>query len=247
MKQTLGLLSLLVFALAFTFASYATAQAPTAPPYCKPCLFYGGDMDPANPTTGYIGNQDTAFAENQAIYIPFRVPPNQNWEVIGLFVNELADQGTNDPRHMNWSISMGVGNGRKGKLIAGGTINDTMTPTGRSFNGFTEYTVLGFLSPTTVVNLTPGVYWMTAIPVCIIENECNANNGNGGGFWLGSVEDVPPPNAVGVEPWDESFMLYPDGGEFYQPVWGEENALCQYFLSCDRFSAGLLGRATAAN
>ena len=243
MKQTLGLLSLLVFA--FTFAIDSTAQAPTAPPYCKPCLFYGGDMDPANPTTGYIGNMN-AVAPNQAIYIPFRVPPNQNWEVIGLFVNELANVSQNEPPNMNWSISRGIAAGRKGQTIASGTIRDTMTPTGRSFNGETEYTILGYLTPTTVVNLTPGVYWMTAVPQCTVEfGVCNG--GPVAGLWLTTVEDVPPPNAVGVEPWDESFMLYPDGGEFYQPVWGEENALCQYFLSCDRFSAGLLGRATAAN
>jgi hypothetical protein len=87
---------------------------------------------------------------------------------------------------------------------------------------------------------------MTAVPVCIIENECNANNGNGPGFFLSTVEDVPAPNAVGVEPWDESFMLFPDQDEFYQPVWGP-TGLCIFAASCDRFSAGLLGRATATN
>ena len=242
MKPTLGLLSLLVFA--FTFASYSTAQAPTAPAYCHPCLFYGGDMDAENPTTGYIGNMN-AVHPNQAVYIPFRVPPNQSWEVIGLFVNELANVSQNEPNTMNWSISKGIGDGRKGQLIAGGTIRDTMTPTGRSFNGETEYTVLGYLTPATVVNLSSGVYWMTAVPNCTVEGGvCNGDNPVAG-LWLTTVEDVPPPNAVGVEPWDESFTLWPDGGEFYAPVWGS-NDMCEFYESCDRFSAGLLGVASAS-
>ncbi len=249
-QRRFTVLAALVFAFnfLFTLATYSLAQAPTAPSYCHPCLFYGGDIDPANPNTGWVGNQNTEAYHNQAVYIPFRVPPNQTWEVIGLFVNELSDTPQNDPPQMNWSISKGIAAGRKGVQIAGGSIDDAMTPTGRTYYGYTEYTVLGYLSPTTIVNLTPGVYWMTAVPDCIIESGiCNASNGNTAGFWLGTVEDVPPPNAVGVEPWDESFMLYPDGGVYYVSISAGEDGICQFAPGCDRVSAGILGRVTVTN
>jgi hypothetical protein len=54
----------------------------TAPPYCHPCLFYGGDFDAANPLSGSIGNMDTLEIQNQETEVPFRIRSGQTWTVI---------------------------------------------------------------------------------------------------------------------------------------------------------------------
>jgi uncharacterized protein YdeI (BOF family) len=46
MKQ---ILVVLAFALLSASALAQDVQKPTPPPYCQPCLFYGGDADFSNP------------------------------------------------------------------------------------------------------------------------------------------------------------------------------------------------------
>ena len=123
-------------------AERSGAGAGTPPPYCNPCLFYGGDFDSNGPYPNALANQDTA-QEGSTMYVPFAVPPNQTWTVTGLFSNNMVTNPDLSPPQIAWSISTGVSQGSPGTLIASGLTKASLTPTGRSWEGMNEYTALG--------------------------------------------------------------------------------------------------------
>jgi len=214
------------------------AQQPTPPPYCKPCLFYGGDFDPSNPNSNTLGNSFTDRYQ-AATYVPFYVPSGITWTIGGVFSNNMSTISFLDPPKVRWSISSGISMGDPGTVIASGENSATWTPTGRAWgNGFfTEYTALAKLMPEQFVTLTTGVYWLTVVPVCT-GADCGDNR-----FYLSDVEDVPAPNHKGIEPNDDSyFVLAPL--YLFAPAWGS-SGVCEG--GCDKFSAGLLGYAKPSN
>jgi hypothetical protein len=235
---------LLVLAVLSASTLAQNAQQPTPPPYCKPCLFYGGDGDFSNPNTSWLANEDVLTGLLQStVYVPFYVPTGQVWTIIGLFSNDTAGEDYILPPRIEWSISSGVSAGNSGNVIASGSANATLTPTGRSIRGALEYTALGHLTPETTVTLTAGVYWMTAVPVCTSDvHACLSENAN---FGISSVEDVPPPNSKGFEPNDLSYISVPSEGVSFMPTAGLGGDCPAGH--CDRFSAGLLGYARPSN
>jgi hypothetical protein len=217
----------------------ALAQTGTPPSYCHPCLFYGGDFDPANGNANGSINQDTIFSGQAVTYVAFYVPAGQIWTIKGLFSNVLSNIQYIIPKQIEWSISTGVSAGNAGTLMASGTAYATWTPTGRTWQGYTEYTALGRLTPATAVTLTtPGVYWMTAVPVCTKQGNAYCRIAN---YLLSDVEDVPAPNHKGVQPRDDAFLDDPGAAFYYVPTWGPSGACGG--VGCNRFSAGLLGDA----
>jgi hypothetical protein len=236
------------FALLSLSALAQKAQEPTPPSYCKPCLFYGGDFDIDGPSPNALLNQDSLDNGQAVVYVPFAVPPNQMWTVAGLFSNNMLLIADLDPPQIQWSISTGISQGNAGTVIASGTAQATLTPTGRGWNGMDEYTALGRLNSDELVTLAPGHYWMTAVPLCTvrsIRSRCS-----GVSYYLSDVEDVPPPHAVGFESTDESYWNVP-GSVYYNFVeTGGPSGLCGQEGGgggCDKFSAGLLGTATLDN
>jgi len=215
------------------------AQQPTPPPYCKPCLFYGGDFDPSGPNPNILSNSFTARSRS-AVYVPFYVPTGQTWTIGGVFSNNMSNISVLDPPELGWTISSGISAGNPGTVIASGTSPATLTPTGRTWQIYTEYTALARFAAGKAVTLTAGVYWMTAVPVCT-GSEC----GSFGGFWLSDVEDVPAPNHKGTQPKDDSLFLWNGGGYFFAPT-GGSTGVCQG-NGCDKFSVGLLGYAAPSN
>lgn len=243
MKRILFSITLLfVFGLS-VLSELASAQTATPPSYCHPCLFYGGDFDESNPAANALSNSFVGSRQFSAVYVPFLVPKAQVWTVTGFFSNNMSNTALLDPPLIKWSISSGVSAGHSGTIIAQGTAHATYTPTGRGWNGLTEYTTLGHLTPQTAVTLAAGVYWMTAVPMCTDLNSCHF-----AGFWLSDVEDVPAPNHKGIEPNDDSFFLAPTDGWFFFPT-AYPNGVCNgggNGTGCDKFSAGLLGSAKPA-
>src|SRR5580692_3346136 len=136
------------------------AQQSTPPPYCKPCLFYGGDFDSNGPSPNALLNQDSISLGYAAVYVSFAVPPNQTWTVAGLFSNNMLTVPDIAPPQIEWSISTGVSQGNAGTVVASGVTKASLSPTGRSWNGMNEYTALGRLSAGQLVTLTSGHYWM---------------------------------------------------------------------------------------
>jgi hypothetical protein len=238
-KRSLVTIALLLAAcispLSKSALSQSDAPKSTPPSYCQPCLFYGGDFDASNPNSGALLDEDTS-SQQATTYVPFYVPSGQVWTVIGLFSNVMSTIQYIIPKEIEWSISTGMSAGSPGTLLASGTAGASWAATGRTWRGYTEYTALGKLTPETAVTLTTGVYWMTAVPVC-------TQFGNGrcsvATYLLSDVEDVPAPNHKGVQPNDDSFFNAPPQFN-YSPAWGPTGACGS---GCDKFSAGLLGRA----
>ena len=238
----------ILLALAVLSASTLAQNAhqSTPPPYCKPCLFYGGDFDASNPAANALANGigQGSNSHPAATFVPFFVPPGQTWTITGLFSNDMSSTSFLEPAKMQWSISTGMSAGNAGTTIAKGSISATWTPTGRSWGIFTEYTALGHLTPETAVTITQsGVYWMTAVPTCT-DPSCGFAT-----FYLSDVEDVPAPNHKGTQPNDDSFFLLPADNFFFAPT-AYPNGVCDgggNGTGCDKFSAGLLGYAKPSN
>jgi hypothetical protein len=160
----------------------------------------------------------------------------------GLLLEQSFLNAKVEPPQIEWSVSTGISQGNAGTVIASGISQATLTPTGRSWNGMNEYTVLGRLNAGETFTLSPGHYWMTAIPVC---TQSGPDSCQGVTFSMSDVEDVPPPQAKGFESTDESYLDTP-GGLYIFVETGGPNGVCGQpggGGGCDKFSAGLLGRA----
>ncbi len=123
--------------------------------------FYGGDFDPNNPNANGLANETDAIVGGS----PYGAATYQNFlvggsgvTVTGLFSNDLM---TLAPADAYWEIRSGVSEGNGGTLIASGLTADTVTATGRSGFGFTEYeNLVSGLN----VHLGAGMYWFTVVP-----------------------------------------------------------------------------------
>jgi hypothetical protein len=244
------LASFFAFAQIRTFPPYAGAEnhAPlhppkTPPPYCKPCLFYGGDLDPTNPLADTDANENIipgGSAIISQIYSPFVVPQGQTWRVTGLFINSVNTYTVLDPVATPWEIRTGIpkSGGSGGTLVASGTGNAVMMPTGRSINGFPEETIIvKFTQP---VMLASGLYWENITPQCTNSSDSQCTASGFVGYFESDMETKGGFNGYGPpEPWDASFWNAPDFG--YN--WENAATACKNVGApgCDAFSAGVLG------
>jgi hypothetical protein len=215
--------------------------APTTPSYCHPCLFYGGDMDPTNPLTNGLGSEQVLQTApyTTAVFVPFEVPSGEQWTVGSIFVNLLSVANVVDPARAAYSISTGVSRGNGGTTITSGTGPVTYLPTGRSWNGYTEYTLLANIHATV---LQPGTYWLSLVARCTNPKDQTCQVAQ---YYVSDVEDDPPLNHVGpFEPLNDSYFSGANQDAFFVPTWGIRGA-CDG-LGCNRFSAGVIGTAQSA-
>ncbi len=208
----------------------------TAPTYCNPCLFYGGDWDPtASNWVAYINLNTTALGQ-ATNYVPFTVPSGQTWSIGGMFTNNLAVNISKlDPAKADWSIVSGISEGVGGTTIASGTSHASFTPTGRVFmNGgttYTEYTVLVKFTP--LVTVPSGSYWMSVVPECT-----NSGDSACGSAEYFNTDSTSKTNAFGPpEPRNMTFANWATGGLNYTNVCNEGYPP----PSCTTMSAGILG------
>jgi hypothetical protein len=172
----------------------ASASAPTAPltpAYCSPCLYYSGDFNAAYAHADAFSNENTRTVGNSRLYTP--VTPDHNWSVTKLFHNTFTPAGqVLDPTSVPWEIRTNVSQGNGGTLIASGSSPGTLTATGRTAFGLTEYTLMITLA--TPVALTQGVtYWVNEMPQC-------SNTGNAAcitRFFESNVDPANPVNHTG--------------------------------------------------
>jgi hypothetical protein len=225
------------------YRGIAQAGAPPVgteePCIANPCVFFSGDFDPAgqNPN-GLWNNVSTGIGISGAVYVPFTVPKKYkgakgktDWNVQGLFVNELFDVASVSTA--SWSIVQGVASGGNPgggqvKTLCSGTGTPTLTATGRGAFGLTEYTVLltGISCPT----LETGTYWMTLVPTVPSLG------------YLSDVEDNTPANAEGpgISVIDDSFFVAPAFG--FPDFTATAPTVCGG-IGCDNFSVGVVGAA----
>jgi len=153
-------------------------------------LYYGGDFDPGNQNANALANEKDASVNQAATYDNFTVGAG-GWHVTGLFTNNLTDL---DITGADWEIRSGVSEGDGGTLLFSGSGAATVTPTGRSGFGYTEFMV----DVTVAFDLSPGVYWMSVTPV----------SGSGGRSFESNTFGL---NSVGVHTsgddfWNSSFF-----------------------------------------
>ena len=221
----------------------AVSEKKKAPPYCNPCLFYGGDFDVTNPNADTFANENIIPGGSpiiRQIYSPFTVPKGQTWTVTGLFINSISYPTSADPVDTPWEIRKGIPKkgGSGGQLVASGTAPVTMTPTGRNLNGTPEYTFLVMLANPVV--LPAGRYWENVTPQCTNPNnpQCTAQGFTG--FLESDMETKGGFNGFGPgEPWRDSFWNAPDFGLFWENVY--QVHIQRGIPGGDAFSAGVIG------
>jgi len=208
------------------------SSPPSAPAYCRPCLFYGGDIDPNSPTVNGLSNENTLLVSDTTAFVPFIVPGGQTWQVSGLLTNDLAF-GYNgiDPMQATWSISTGLSGRNAGTTIASGTGSATFTATGRNVFGLNEYTVNVNLGAPGV-HLRPGIYWLSVVPQCTNGGNSNCDTAQ---YFLSNTQGL---NYYGPrEPLAKSFFSSQYYGYFYA------NACFVSTYGCREFSAGVEGKS----
>jgi hypothetical protein len=148
--------ALLALALTAAFALNTTAIAQ-APPGS---LWYNGDFNNVNG----VANERNTIISQAAVYDDFNVTGGPMWHVTAVFSDNLASTVITGA---DWEIRTGISNGNAGTLIASGTTNSpTVTPTGRSGFGFTEYMVEVTGLNVFLPMLPSGQhYWLNVTPV----------------------------------------------------------------------------------
>jgi hypothetical protein len=189
-------------------------QAPKAPKYCKPCLFYGGDMDPANSNTNGLANENDVIVSQATVYAPFKVPKKKTWTITSAFTNNFSGVATLDPATSPFEIRKGIpaAGGSGGKLVCSGLLKNTFAPTGRSDFGFNEYTAL--VKVHKKCSLKSGKYWLAVVPQCTNANTCSSERA-----FESNEEDIPGLNHFGpAEPQNNSFFNSTFFGTVFQPA-----------------------------
>jgi hypothetical protein len=139
-------------------ADTGTSTITPTPPPPPNVLWYNGDFDGVN---GLANERDTSLGagEYASVYDDFDVPASGGWTVTGVFSNNLLSTNVTAA---TWEIRQGISEGNGGTLVASGmTATPTVTATGRSGFGFTEFTVE---VPDLNVHLDPGTYFLNVTP-----------------------------------------------------------------------------------
>ncbi|HEY7096613.1 MAG TPA: hypothetical protein VH437_07815 [Terriglobales bacterium] len=210
----------------------------TPPPYCSPCLFYGGDWDPNSSWVAYA-NWNTVALGQATVYVPFTVPTGEVWTIDNMFTNNLAINFDNiDPKKADWSINSGISEGNPGTVIASGNANARFVATGRNYqNTYFEYTAQVKLSPRP--QLQAGTYWFSVVPNCT--NGADANCSSVAYYindTIGGANHFGP-----LEPNNKTFHNAPGFGLNYTNVCNEGYPP----PACSRMSGGLGGKRAHAN
>ena len=148
---------------------------PTVPPGK---LWYNGDFDG---TDGLANEQDTFAQGYSHIYDDFIVNDESGWDVTSVFSDDLISTTVTGA---TWEIRQGISNGNGGTLVASGmTATPSVTPTGRSGFGFTEFMVeVGSLN----VHLDPGTYYLNVTPIGNLDGNRSFNSTTSGANCIGT-------------------------------------------------------------
>ena len=138
-----------LFVTAALLNTTAIAQAPPG------SLWYNGDFN----GVGFHANGHNTSDPPDAVHDDFNVT-SSGWNITAIFSDDLLSTVVTGAI---WEIRVGCSIGNPGTLIASGfTSTPTVTPTGRSGFGYTEYMVeVTGLN----VTLTPGAYWLSVTPL----------------------------------------------------------------------------------
>lgn len=151
-------------------------------------LWYNGDAT----GNGFSDSQNDATL-HQILYNDFNVTGN-GWIVNSVWSNDVFGAGPPASTNATWEIRTNM---PTGTLVTGGDALATLTPTGRTVVGLTEYEVeVSGLN----VSLAPGTYWLAVYP----------DNSNGG---IAGNSNTSGTNAVGTPPGNNGNMYISFNGD----------------------------------
>jgi hypothetical protein len=211
----------------FLWGAVLSVSVP-APALRADLLWYNGDFDGRNSLQNRFPTQ---FSTNTGqVFDDFTVPAGQQWFISSVFSNNLMSAGWGFPSGSTtfvpalFDISTGVSAGNAGTSVtSGSSTGATLTPTGRSGFGLTEYTVeIAQLSPLNI-KLNPGTYWLSVAPYedsngplySFMSSTSGANavgkppGNDGNSFWNSSefganFKSPSDPSVLGAGTWDFS-------------------------------------------
>jgi hypothetical protein len=206
---------------AITPQTQGAAKVPTAPSYCSPCLFYGGDWPVASSSWVAFGNgneYDAGTVYGYTNYIPVRIPSGQTWTVEGLFTNNIFYNfatGTNsfklDPNTSEWVICNAMVAGTGCTTVASGTAAGNIAATGREYSSvYFEYTVKAVIGHSGPVIGPGGTYWFGVAGDCT-DSSCTEFMYNTDTFGGATYNAYGP-----VSPKCQAYQNGPVGGITYQ-------------------------------
>jgi hypothetical protein len=137
---------------------------PGIPPaLCNPCLFYGGDLNPADANAAGLSDENTLLIVGGSSTYGSFTATGVSATVTGILFNVQASTNF-DPATASYDVRTGVSDGNGGNSVASGTASIAVAATGRNFIGLNEYTVAVHIPALT---LTAGVeYWFNVTPQC---------------------------------------------------------------------------------
>ena len=177
-------------------SSFHSVQSPVAPAYCKPCLWYSGDLDPNNPNANGLANEQDRLVADSHVYAAWSVVDSTvkgtSTQVSGAFVNSLDTAGAGIDNPTPWEIRSGMHDGFCGAVVKSGRAKSTDSPTGRQVWGINEYTHRVKFK---AFGLEKGTYWQNVTPQCFQEGLCL-----GARYFESTEDDDPRPlNHVGTK------------------------------------------------
>jgi hypothetical protein len=156
--------------ITFFCAVGLSAFAQSGPPaLCKPCLFYGGDLNPSDANADVFYNESTLNDPDTQTFGAITVPNGHTILIEGILFQTIFQETQKlDPKEVAWEIRTGDIFANGGTLVANGAGAVAMQAIGRQFDGGLEYTLATKVSP--AAQLTGGrggtVYWFYLIPLC---------------------------------------------------------------------------------
>lgn len=175
----------LIICVGMALVSLRSVAQSGPPKLCKPCLFYGGDMN-VNDINAAIFQNDFTLSYEASTYSPITVPKGRALLIEGILF-QVMEVTPPDPKGAYWDIRVNVDQGGGGNSIASGLGPVIMQPTGRFFNQYYEYTTVVKVNPP--VQITGGngsrgtEYWFNLTPVCDKHTpECASDQ-----FWVSNT------------------------------------------------------------
>jgi hypothetical protein len=207
--------------------------SPSLPALCKPCLFYGGDINLTSPNaTGLLDGNTLLASLSGSTYGAVKIPAGVTAIIRGVLFNVQA-LAAFDPRTASYDIRTGVSEGDGGTSIASGTSHIEVAQTGRVVAGAYEYSVVVRLPR---IRLVSGEYWINVTPNC-------TNNLDGScavfGQFVSNTTSKTNNLRGSWQPAHEVFLNSPVSGVSWAN-WCEPDQNLNN-VQCARLSFGLLG------
>lgn len=137
---------------------------PKAPSWCKPCLYYSGDIDTTNPNADGIWDNNYSGGEvDGQIFGAFK-NTTKTVKATGGAINAFGGPTTTDPTPWQINTKMSAGNG--GKVVCSGSGTTTIKATGRTDSNWgvpDEYSVIEKKFKK-ACSLKKGSYWLLIYP-----------------------------------------------------------------------------------